>query len=350
MKKIILILLCLVMLCGVVSCDNSSDIALNKNGDKVIQEETDDISGDNISVRAILERLATARCSLDDFKQKFPDYRFVNDNIYGCVLKVKSLPNTYFSFKKLNGENGFSKYILESISAPADILLPEFLNLSFNEIESKFEDSFTSSTLDFVDVPTSNLYLYKETYFYEIRASIHGEKLTREAVFIYPYSDTYLPIETIDVSMQINLSNIDENLLQDLVSKRISLDDFSELFTQNHLRTAGNCIFISVDEFHGVEFCFKSLVDSIHGRSVYVLHSVIGDASVLLPKYVGQDFFYLNQETGIFEFIHNSLDIVSYEENCSYKINYDDWKEYNKLESNIKVTLLSYTDTWVRPW
>ena len=214
-----------------------------------------------------------------------------------------------------------------------------FLNLSFNEIENKFEKSFTTPKLDLIDVPTSNLYLYKEAYFYEIRASIHGEKLTKEAVFIYPYSDTYLPIETINVSMQINLSNIDENLLQDLVSKRISLEGFSELFTQNNLRTAEKCIFISVDEFHGVEFCFKSLVDSIHGRSVYVLHSVIGDASVLLPKYVGQDFFYLNQETGIFEFIHNSLDIVSYEENCSYKINYDDWKEYNKLESNPNIRI-----------
>ena len=36
MKKIILILLCLVMLCGVISCDNSSDMGLDKNEDKVI--------------------------------------------------------------------------------------------------------------------------------------------------------------------------------------------------------------------------------------------------------------------------------------------------------------------------
>lgn len=357
MKKVTLILLCFAMICGSSACNNVDDGNLYKNYDESIEKETETsnistISSDeyNPSEREVLEELAATRCTLDGFKQKFSNYRFISDNNDYCVLKTDSFTNTYFGFKRISGENGFSKFVLESISAPADVLLPEFLDLSFEEIEDKFEHSFKTPQFDDKTSVTSNLYLYKENFFYEIRRFIHGEKLTEEAVFIYPYSETYLPMQCVNFSALTKPSDTYKDILETIVSKRISLEEFNKVFTQNDIRIDGKYVFVSVDEFLNVEFCFKQFTDSIHGRSEYLIYSVTGKASILLPKYVGQNFFYLNQETGIFEFIHNSLDIVSYEENCSYKIYYDNLKGYNKLEDNIEVTLLPYTDTWVRPW
>ena len=345
MKKAILILLCCAMLVGAVSCGNHDY--------KKIVENDEELDNRVLSNREILENLAVVRCTLDYFKQKFPDCRMVSDDVDYCILKTGSLPNTYFYFQRLKGENGFSKYILESISAPADILLPEFLNLSFEEIANKVEYSFRPSELDIESAQTSNLYIYKDNFFYEIRASIHGETLTDAPVFIYPYSERYLPIESIDFLTPIKPNNVQppyKDTLEDIVSKKIKLEEFNKSFTQTNIRIDGKYVFISVDEFLNVEFCFKQLTDPKHGRTEYILYSVTGNASILLPEYVGQEFFYLNQKTGIFEFIPNSLDIVSYEEDCSYKISFDDWKEYANLEGNIRVTLLPYTDTWVRPW
>ena len=356
MKKIIIVLICCGMLTATVSCNKNVDIDFHKNEDEFTQKEIEDIdtstkqNKETISDREILERLAAERCTLDDFKQKFPDYRFVNDNIYGCVLKTKSLPNTYFSFQRLNGENGFSKYILESISAPADVLLPEFLNLSFDEIEKNVEHSFMTTTLDVVCAPTSDLYVYKDNYFYEIRAHIHGEELTNEAVFIYPYSDQYLPLEEVDFSVYMKPGDDSKTVLQNLVKERISIEAFNKLFTQNFMQTDEDYIFVSVDEFSNTKFCFKRLTDILHERSVYVLYSVIGNASLLLPEYVGQSFYSLNQSTGIFEFVSNSLDIVSYRDDFLYKICYDDIKENTILKENTPVILQPYNDTWVRPW
>ena len=359
MKKAILVLLCCAMLGAAVSCGNHDYKQTSENDEELVNKE---ISNINTSVlldenspsnREILENLAAVRCTLDYFKQKFPNYRMVSDNVDYCTLKTNSLQNTYFYFQRLNGENGFSKYILQSISAPADILLPEFLNLSFEEITNKVEHSFRSPRLDIAANATSNLYIYKESFFYEVRGSVHGDQLTTEYVFIYPYSEGYLPIESIDSLTQINYKKFQQSYkdtLEDIICGKYSLEEFNKAFTQTNIRTNEKYVFASFYEFLNVEFCFKLLTDSIHGREDYILYSVTANASILLPDYVGQDFFYLNQKTRIFEFIPNSLDIVSYEENYSYKISYDDFKGYTKLKGNMPVTLLLYTDTWIRPW
>ena len=144
MKKALLILLCFAMICGSSACNKVNDGNLYKNYDESIEKETETsnistISSDeyNPSEREVLEELAATRCTLDGFKQKFSNYRFISDNNDYCVLKTDSFTNTYFGFKRISGENGFSKFVLESISAPANVLLPELLELSFEEIEDK---------------------------------------------------------------------------------------------------------------------------------------------------------------------------------------------------------------------
>ena len=326
---------------NVSDIDNQGTIAPPEN----TEEETTSISKEQLAEE--IENIAKSCPTLDEFKAAYPDCRTVSespDGTYDYVsVTSKSFPNATFMFERHFGENGYSKITLSSISAHASLLLPEYLNLKFTDI-AELESELAK--IEEYDEGYSDLYIYREDFYYYISGCVHTSTLGADGIQIKMYNDKFLSPIKEEQSINKNLETTE--LLKFLAKERCTYEEFQKAFT--------NLTVISEDESYitvcdnslpNIEFNFCILKDS-GDKTQTVLNYICTTAEVILPDFVEMEAFDL-RKMGM-EIANSSKynyrTLFYYENDCSFALKL----ESDMLEGDTTVYVIPYTDFWVRPW
>ena len=294
-----------------------------------------------------IENIANSHPTLDEFKAAYPNFRTVSESLDGTYdyvsLTAKELPDATFTFKRHFGENGYSKITLSYISVPAYILLPQYLDMKFSDIVALEGDL---ATLTEYDDGTTNLYIYRENFYYNISGQVHASTLGTYEIQIKTYNDMFLSPIKKEVSINKNLETTD--LLEFLSKERCSYEEFQKAFTNlTVISKDESSITVRANSLPNIEFNFCILKDS-RGKTQIVLNYIRTTAEVIFPNFVGVEVFDLRavgMETADAS-KYNDRTLFYYDNNCSFVLKL----ESDVLLNNTTVYIIPYTDSWVRPW
>ena len=312
---------------------------------KDTEEETSSISKADLAKE--IELIATSCPTLDEFKAAYPDCRAVSespDGTYNYVsVTVKSLPNATFTFERHFGENGYSKITLSSISAPASLLLPEYVNLKFadiREIESEL------AMIEEYGEGHSDLYVYRESFYYYISGLTHASVLGSYDIQIKTYNDSFISPIKKDLSISKSIEAAD--LVKLLAKERCTYEQLQKAFPNLTVVSEDeSSITVCSDTLPNIEFVFCILSDN-YGKTKTVLNYIRTTAEVALPDYIGIDALDLckmGMETADSS-KYNDRTLFFYDSHCSFAFKL----ESDVLLSNTTVYVIPYTDSCVRPW
>lgn len=347
MKRIVVLCLSIVIvLAAFVGCDweeNNENLSNNKeNSDKPqTQEELIDI----------IDRLAYARPTLDEFKQMYPDYRIVDESIDGSYsyihISTPEMPEVVFGFERYFGKNFYSQIYLTTITAGADLLLPEYLGMSIEDILGKEgESAFYKSVSEHVSY--GDVYIFRESFCYHIQGYVHPNKLYENGIHIKLYNDSFFSqIEEKPLGIEKNAESLSETL-KSLTESRCTLEQFKTIFNDwSVLYKKENSIVITSDSLPGIQLEFITIVDNLKNQKT-VLSCITASAQLLMPEYIGMDRYEM-REAGLEMPRNKEFDyhiLFLYEENYCLCTNPDT----ERLENDSAVYIIPYTDSWIRPW
>ena len=156
------------------------------------------------SMRVQLENILAGNYTWEEFWRQYPNCRkeheFVNGEYSYFRVVCEEFPETFFCFSLVVGENGFSKMQLTAISARLDILLPDYVGCSFDDIIAT-EGNRTGFT--YADALYQERYgyrydtlrIYRDDFFYETtKYNPHSPYSASKASsdhFVRAYHDTY---------------------------------------------------------------------------------------------------------------------------------------------------------------
>lgn len=343
MKKALVFILILAMtICCFVACDFEECNENMSNNEDKLQEDFINI----------IEKIAASRPTLDEFKQMYPHSRTVKESIDGSysyiVISTPDIPDVLFSFERYFGENGFSKIYLTSINASAALLLPEYVNMSIEDILKNEGEHAWYDKIEHESISYGDVYIYRDNFCYYIQGYVHPYKLGTDGIHIKLYDDSFFsPIEESTQKIDKNKISLSE-MLTSLASGRCTLEKFKTTFDDWYIvDEKENSLVISSDSLPGIQLEFITIVDNLKNQKT-VLSYITSSAELMMPEYIGMDRYEM-REAGLEMPRNNEFDykiLFLYEENYCLCTNPN--TEY--LENNSTVYVVPYTDSWIRPW
>lgn len=357
MKKCVLMCLVLSLFLSVlVGCCFSKESSIDNTESN--KETFDYVANGNIETeknfKEILEQIAAMRPTLDEFKQMYPDCRTLRESIDGSYsyidISTSQMPDILFSFERYFGKNGYSQIYLTSINVNASLVLPEYINMSIEDIlENEGELAFYQEIRN-DDITYGDVYIYREDFYYYIQGYVHPNKLGEDGVYIKLYNDSlFSPIENkfLDIETETNIDSVHQ-LLKNLSVNKCTLDQFKTIFNDCHIVNENeSSITIVCDSLKEIEFEFRILTDDLN-KAKTVLSYIKARANIIMTDYVGLERYEL-VKAGMEMPRNNDFDyhyLFLYEEEYCICINlYTD-----VLENDTAVYIIPYTDSWIRPW
>ncbi len=342
MKKILIfVLIITATICSFVACDYEKNNKNMSNNEDKPQEELIDI----------MDRLASTRPTLDEFKQMYPDYRIVGESIDGSYsyihISTPDMPEVLFVFERYFGKNFYSQIYLTTICAGADLLLPEYLGMSIEDILEKEGESALYKSLS-EQVSYGDVYIFRENFCYYIQGYVHPNELYENGIHIKLYNDSFFSqIEEKPLGIEKNAESLSE-ILKSLAESRCTLEQFKTIFNDwSVLYEKEGSIVITSDSLPGIQLDFITIVDNLKNQKT-VLSCITASAQLLMPEYIGMDRYEM-REAGLEMPRNKEFDyhiLFLYEENYCLCTNPDT----ERLENDSAVYIIPYTDSWIRPW
>ncbi len=191
-KRILSMLLTAALLAAPLTACDTEDDKIDTQNTEATASGANTATKENSTVEA-LNAILQNEYTLQDFSALYPQYEIDAQSNMSINIIVPEFENVVYVFSGSLTDD-ISEYKMVSVNSGGDILLPEYLNKTFDEILS-VEGTHASS------VPSDDIvqhlykyefvYIYRENFYYYIRGFIHGNKLTSENIAMLRYDETH---------------------------------------------------------------------------------------------------------------------------------------------------------------
>lgn len=198
MKNILLCFLCCAMLFSTVSCNKSGKTNSEKTNDLIQISDIEDsvtnyIGNESTSIVEKLNKILQKKYTWTIFSAIYPQHEITAQSTLSMNVIVPEFENVVFVFSGALTSN-ISEYKMVSVNAGGDILLPEYLNKTFDEIiskESECANYVLSDDLMQHLYKYEDIYIYRDNFYYYIRGFRHLNKLTSDHIAMFLYDETH---------------------------------------------------------------------------------------------------------------------------------------------------------------
>lgn len=151
-----------------------------------IEQNDLDIDKNTEPLSEMLAKLVKNRCTLEQFKTNFDDWRVVKEDNDSIVIVCDSIKDIEFKFSTFTDSIGNCKRMLAQVSAPAELLMPLYIGLNGFELREQG-----------LELPKSNAYYSRSLYLYKkeycLCVNLYTDTLeSKTTVYMMPYTDSWV--------------------------------------------------------------------------------------------------------------------------------------------------------------
>ena len=364
-KRIFAILLSALLVANVSACNYVPEKGMDETAGSEGDVSTDKTNlTDCESMRVQLENILASNYTWEEFRYQYPNCRktdeFINGEYSYFRVVCEEFPETFFIFELVIGENGFSKIQLNAISARLEVVLPEYVNMSFDDIIATEGDHAGFTYADEVYQERyryDTLHIYRDDFFYETTSYLQQGDILQEYKIVMRryYGKNLRPCNLeADISNDPNVTWTES--IESLVVTRCSLETFQKSYPDTEIfEETETSVTVTTTNFPQVKFVFQKAVDVWIGFERTILETAVIDASALFPEYVGADDSTLlangfERENRV---IRDKHYMFFYKESTLYVMDLGMTSEnvpIREIRSDTAIYVYPYSEQWVRPW
>lgn len=367
-NKLLAILLSALMAANISACSYVPEKGMDETAGSEGDVSTDRTNQSQLIThnRVQLENILASNYTWEEFRCQYPNCRkadeFINGEYSYFRVVCEEFPETFFVFDLVIGENGFSEIQLEAISAKLEVVLPEYVNMSFDDIIATEGDSVGFTYADELyeekyGFRYDRLHIYRNDFFYETTAHLQqGDVLKEHMIVMRRYSGKNLRPCNLEADLSIDPNATWTESIENLVVTQCSLETFQKNYPDTEiLEETETSVTVTTPVFPQVKFVFQKAVDVWIGFERTILETAVIDASALFPEYVGADDSTLLANGFELEnrVMRDKHYMFFYKESTLYVVDLGMTSgntPIHEIRSDTAIYVYPYSEQWIRPW